>query len=122
VPPKPLSVETLLGGSAIRFLGSVYATAHATAQCPSLVPGVFISYDMTSKVGQGSRSSERMGGYDQFISLLFYVLQIIYVSYVNTCCFIYIHKFIQTVLSYYMLTCMMPVHTSSMIYLFVLIL
>jgi hypothetical protein len=27
VPPKPLSFETLHGGSAIRFLGSVYATA-----------------------------------------------------------------------------------------------
>jgi hypothetical protein len=26
VPPKPLSFETLLGGSAIRFLGSVFAT------------------------------------------------------------------------------------------------
>jgi hypothetical protein len=27
VPPKPLSFETLHGGSTIRFLGSVYATA-----------------------------------------------------------------------------------------------
>jgi hypothetical protein len=27
VPPKPVPFETLHGGSAIRFLGSVYATA-----------------------------------------------------------------------------------------------
>jgi hypothetical protein len=33
---------------------------------------------MTREAGQGSRSSERMEGYDCFISLLFYVLQIIY--------------------------------------------
>jgi hypothetical protein len=74
---------------------------------------------MTSEVGQESRSSERMGGYDQFISLLFYILQIIYV---HTCCFIYSHKFIQSVLSYYIITCLMPDHTSNMINLFVLIL
>jgi hypothetical protein len=74
---------------------------------------------MTSEVGQGSRSSERMGGYDQFISLLFYILQIIYV---HTCCFIYSHKLIQSVLSYYIMTCLMPDHTSNMINLFVLIL
>ena len=60
MPPEPLPFETLHEGSAIRFLGSVYATAQ------SLLPA-----DMTSEVGQGSRSSERMGGYDQFISLLF---------------------------------------------------
>jgi hypothetical protein len=124
VPPKPLPFETLLGGSTIRFLGSVYATAQRLrlSLSSSLVPGVFISYDMTSEVGQGSRSSERMGGYDQFISLLFYILQIIYVTYVHTCCFIYSHKFIQCVLSYYIMTCLMPVHTSNMINLFVLIL
>jgi hypothetical protein len=34
---------------------------------------------MTREVGQGSGSSERMGGYDQFSSLLFYILHIIYV-------------------------------------------
>jgi hypothetical protein len=72
---------------------------------------------MTSEVGQRSRSSERMGGYDQFISLLFYILLIIYV---HTCCFIYSHKFIQSVLSYYIMTCLMPDHTSNMINLFVL--
>jgi hypothetical protein len=60
-----------------------------------------------------------MGGYDQFISLLFYILQIIYV---HTCCFIYSHKFIQSGLSYYIMTCLMPVHTSNMINLFVFIL
>jgi hypothetical protein len=109
VPPEPLPFETLHEGSAIRFLGSVYATAQKR-----LLPG-----DMASEVGQGSRSSERMGGYDQFISLLFYILQIIYV---HTCCFIYSHKFIQSVLSYYIMTCLMPDYTSNMINLFVLIL
>jgi hypothetical protein len=34
---------------------------------------------MTRETGQGSGSSERMGGYDQFSSLLFYILHIIYV-------------------------------------------
>jgi hypothetical protein len=52
-----------------------------------------------------------MGGYDQFISLLFYVLQIIYVSYIHLCCFICTHEFISSVLSYY-----------NMLHLFVLIL
>jgi hypothetical protein len=77
---------------------------------------------MTKEVGQGSGSSERMGGYDQFSSLLFYVMQIIYVAYVHLCCFIYSHEFIQTVLSYYIVTCLMSVHTSNMLNLFVLIL
>jgi hypothetical protein len=53
---------------------------------------------MTREVGQGSGSSERMGGYDQFSSLQFYILHIIYV----VCSF---------ALSYY-----------NMLYLFVLIL
>jgi hypothetical protein len=52
-----------------------------------------------------------MGGYDQFISLLFYVLQIIYVSYIHLCCFICSNNFILSVLSYY-----------NMLYLFILIL
>jgi hypothetical protein len=83
--------------------------------CPKrLLPG-----DMTSEVGQGSRSSERMGGYDQFISLLFFNLQIIYV---HTCCFIYSHNFFQSVLSYNIMTCLMSDHTSNMINLFVLFL
>jgi hypothetical protein len=42
-----------------------------------------------------------MGGYDQFISLLFYVLQIIYVSYIHLCCFICSNDFILSVMSYY---------------------
>jgi hypothetical protein len=66
---------------------------------------------MTREAGQGSRSSERMGGYDQFISLLFYVLQIIYVSYIHLCCFICSNDFILSVLSCY-----------NMLHLFVLIL
>ena len=49
-----------------------------------------------------------MGGYNRFISLLFYVLQIIYV---HLCCFICSHEFISSGLSYY-----------NMLYLFVLIL
>jgi hypothetical protein len=66
---------------------------------------------MTREVGQGSGSSERKGGYDQFMSLLFCVLQIIYVSYIHLCCFICSHEFISSVLSYY-----------NMLYVFVLIL
>jgi hypothetical protein len=42
-----------------------------------------------------------MRGYDQFISLLFCVLQTIYVSYIHLCCFICSHEFILSVLSYY---------------------
>ena len=71
-----------------------------------LLPG-----DMTREARQGSGSLERMGGYARFISLLFYVLQIIYPSYVHLCCFICSHEFISSVLSYY-----------NMLYLFVLIL
>jgi hypothetical protein len=77
---------------------------------------------MTREVGQGSRSSERMGGYDQFSSLLFYVLQIIYVSYVHLYCFVCIHKFIQYVLSYHIIAFLMLVHASNIPYMFVLIL
>jgi hypothetical protein len=61
-----------------------------------------------------------MGGYDQFSSLLFYVLQFIYV--VHLYCFIYSHEFIQSVLSYHIMTCLMSVHASNMLYLFFLIL
>jgi hypothetical protein len=61
-----------------------------------------------------------LGGYDQFISLLFYVFQIIYV--VHFYGFICSHKFIQSVLSYHIMTCLMFVHASNMLYLFVLIL
>jgi hypothetical protein len=66
---------------------------------------------MTREAGQGSGSLERMGGYDQFIFLLFCVLQIIYVLYIHLCCFICRHEFISFVLSNY-----------NMLYLFVLIL
>jgi hypothetical protein len=85
-----------------------------------LLHGVFIPYGMTREVGQGSGSSERMGGYDQFISLLFYVFQIIYV--VHLYCFIYSHEFMQFILSYHIMTCLISVHASNMLYLFVLIL
>jgi hypothetical protein len=77
---------------------------------------------MTSEVRQGSGSLERMGGYDRFISLLFYVLQIIYVLYVHVYYLVCNHEFITSVLSYHIITCMMPVHAINMPYLFVLIL
>jgi hypothetical protein len=87
VPPKPVPFETLHGGSTIRFLGSVYATAQNIS-------------NMTKEAGQGSGSSERIGGYDCFIYLLFCVLDIIYVSYILLCCFICRNDFILSVLSY----------------------
>jgi hypothetical protein len=127
VTPKPLPFETLHGESTIRFLGSVYATARTsvvvflTGKHLLLLPGVFISYGMIREVGQGSRSSERMGGYDRFISLLFYVLQIIYVSYVHLYCFVCNHEFISYVLSYHIMTCLMPVNASNMSYLTVIL-
>jgi hypothetical protein len=60
--------------------------------------------------------------YDQFSSLPFYVLQTIYVSYVHLYCFVCSHEFIQSVMSYHIMTFLMPVHTSNIPYLFVLIL
>ena len=69
---------------------------------------------MTGEAGQGSGSAERMGGYEQFCSLLFYVLQSIYASCFNLCS----HSFIISVLFCYMLTCLMFVHASSMLNLF----
>jgi hypothetical protein len=75
---------------------------------------------MTREARQGSRSSERMAGYDQYNSLLFYVLQIIYV--VHLYCFVCSHRFIQTVLSYHIMIFLMSVHTIRILYLFVLIL
>jgi hypothetical protein len=66
---------------------------------------------MTREAGKGSGSSERMGGYDQFISLLFCVLHIIYVSYIHLCCFICSNDFISSVMSNY-----------NMLYMYVLIL
>jgi hypothetical protein len=82
------AVRDLARGSAIRFLESVYATAQNI-------------FNMTKEAGQGSGSSERIGGYDQFIYLLFCVLEIIYVSYIHLCCFIFTNDFILYVLSYY---------------------
>jgi hypothetical protein len=76
--------------------------------------------DMTRETGQGSGSSERMTGYDQYSSLLFYVLQIIYV--VHLYCFVCSHRFIQTVLSYHIMIFLMSVHTIIISYLSVLIL
>ena len=76
---------------------------------------------MTREAGQGSSSSKRMGGYDRFISLLFYVLQIIYVSHVHVYCFVCNHEFISSILSYYIMTCLISIYASNMLYLFVLI-
>jgi hypothetical protein len=86
--------------SSIRFLGSVYATARIAAAICRLLPRVLhllpglplpfvvfflelfiffpeefvfiISYDMTLEIGQVSRSSEHLGGYELFIFSLFY--------------------------------------------------
>jgi hypothetical protein len=62
---------------------------------------------------------ECIGGYDRFISLSFYVFQIIYVSSVHLYCFICRHEFISSVLSYHTMTCLMLVHASYMPYMFV---
>jgi hypothetical protein len=60
-------------------LGSVYATAQ-TSVVVFIAGSWRLHLDrMTREAGQGSGSSERMGGYDQFSSLLFYILHIIYV-------------------------------------------
>jgi hypothetical protein len=75
------------------------------------LPKTSSSWRHAREAGQGSGSSERMRGYDQFISLLFCVLQITYVSYIHLCCFICSHAFISSVLSFY-----------NILYLFVLVL
>jgi hypothetical protein len=94
MPLNPLPFETLHGGSTIRFLGSVYTTARTSVVVFITDKHLLLPGEMTREVGQGSGSSERMGGYDRFI----------------------------TVLSYYIMTCLMSVHASNMLYLFVLIL
>jgi hypothetical protein len=81
------AVRDLARGSTIRFLGSVYATVQNIS-------------NMTKEAGQGSGSSERIGGYDRVIYLLFCVLDIIYVSYIHLCCFICRNDCILSVLSY----------------------
>jgi hypothetical protein len=124
-----LPFETLHEGSAIRFLGSVYATAqtaaaihrrfprtlrcrrsssnfercHCLPHAGGLLPGgeiIFILYDMTKEVGQGSGSSERMGWYDRFISLLFYAFLIMLVSVIYPCCFKRCYESVSYVQSY----------------------
>jgi len=95
VPSKPLPFETLHEGSAIRFVGSDYVTTQSTAvvRLPQagfgrfLLPGgkiVFILYIM--EIGQGSGSSQRMGGYDPFIFLLCFVFLFVHVAVV---CLVY---------------------------------
>jgi hypothetical protein len=98
VPPKPVPFETLHRGSTIRFLGSVYATARTSVIVFITGKHILLPGGMTREVGQGSGSSERMGGYDCFISLLFYVLQIIYVSYVHVYYFVCNHEIISSIL------------------------
>jgi hypothetical protein len=120
VPLKPLPIKTLHEKSTIRFLGSVYATARTSVVVFITSKHLLLPSGMTREVGQGSESSERVGGYDRFISLLFYVLQIIYVSFVH--CLECNHEFISYVLSYYIMTCLMSINASNMLYLFVLIL
>jgi hypothetical protein len=77
---EALAVRDPARGSSIRFLGSVYATAQ-TSVVVFIAGSWHLHLDrMTREAGQGSGSSERMGGYDQFSSLLFYILHIIYVE------------------------------------------
>jgi hypothetical protein len=59
-----------------------------------------ISYDMTLETGQGSRSSERLGGYELFIFSLFYTFQNLYVSVVPACCFVCCHEYVSYILIY----------------------
>jgi hypothetical protein len=125
VPPKPLSFETLHEGSTNRFLRSIYATARTSVVVfitdkHLLLPGVFISYGMTRE--RWTRIWILEAGYDQYSSLPFYVLHIIYVSYVHLYYFVYSHEFLQSVLSYHIMIFLMHVHASNITYLFVLIL
>jgi hypothetical protein len=62
VPLNPLPFETLHGGSTIRFLGSVYATARTSVVVFITIKHLLLPGRMTREVGQGSGSSERMGG------------------------------------------------------------
>jgi hypothetical protein len=55
---------------------------------------------MTIEVGQGLGSSERMGGYDRFISLLFYTFQIMIISVIYSCCFKRCYESVSYVQSY----------------------
>jgi hypothetical protein len=82
VSPKPVPFETLHGGSTIRFLGSVYATAQ-------------IIFNMTKEAGQESGSSERMGGYDQLFTYCF-VFWRLYMFHI----FIYVVSYLRMILSY----------------------
>jgi hypothetical protein len=109
---SPCRSRPCTGNQQLGFWGASTRLPEHSSWCLHLVR-------MTREVGQGSGSLERMGGYDQFRSLLFYVLQIIYVSYVHFCYFVCSHEFIQTVLSYHI---MMSVHAINISYLFVLIL
>jgi len=107
VPSKLLSFETLHKGLAIRFLGSDYVTAQSIAvvRLPQAGSGgfflsggkiVFILYIM--KIGQGSGSSERMGGYDPFIFLLCFVFQSVHVAVVYLYCCAYYPGYVSYVL------------------------
>jgi hypothetical protein len=102
-----------MGDQQIGFRGASTRLPEHLSSKHLLLPGC-----MTREAGQGSGSSKRMGRYDQFS----YVLQIIYVSYVQLYCFGCSHEFIPSILSYHIMTCLMPIHASNMSYLFVLIL
>jgi hypothetical protein len=91
---EALAVRDPARGSTIRFLGSVYATAQ-TSVVVFIAGSWRLHLDrMTREVGQGSGSSERMGGYDQFSSLLFYILHIIYVVCTSVLSCLYCYLFI----------------------------
>jgi hypothetical protein len=107
MPLKLLPFETLHGGSTIRFLGSVIATAQSTdtVRLPQAGMGgfllsggkiIFILYII--EVGQGSGSLERMGGYDPFIFLLRFVFLFVHVAVVYSYCCAYYLGYVSYVL------------------------
>jgi len=67
-----------------------------------LLPGgeiIFIVYIM--EVGQGSGSSERMGGYGLFIFLLYFIFQIVHIIVVHPCCFRFCSEYVSYVFYLY---------------------
>jgi hypothetical protein len=88
VPPKPLPFETLHGGSTIRFLGSVYATAQRPSLSSSLVTGVFITYGWQEKM---DKDQDHRSAWEGMINS---------VSYCFTFCRVYMFYIFISVVSY----------------------
>jgi hypothetical protein len=55
VPPKPVSFESLHGGSAIRFLGSVYATAQNISNLRSQEMDKDVPHERAAAAGRAGR-------------------------------------------------------------------